>query len=275
MVVFAIPLRAKQTTKNWDRCVNNFNATIRSIFNQTSEEFRCIVACNEIPPLNQTYDKRLEFIKLDMPIPKEWIEMSRDKLWKLTVIAVRIRQILDEQPDPENGIFVMPVDADDLLNCNIAEWCVKHSDANGAVSKDGYVWLSGKRFFRIYQKMHTFCGSCNIIKMYREDLPDVCPAPQEMCHDRETAAILNKRYPIRYDHNIVVDRYEKEGKPFAILPFRSTVYILGTCDNISAIYHAQNHTVSKHIHPIAFLRKINIFSMKWIGKSIKKEFGMD
>lgn len=276
MIVFAIPLRAKETSKDWNGCVERFNQTLQSIFNQTSGAFRCIVACNEIPPLSHEYDERLEFITLDIPTPTEWVEMSRDKFWKLTMIAVRIREILEEQPHPEKGIYVMPVDADDLLSCKIAEYCEQHPDENGLVSNSGYVWQTGDNFFRKYAQMHTYCGSCNIIKMYREDLPEESPASQELCHDRETAGILNARYPIRFDHNTVVERYEKAGKPFARLPFRSTVYVLGTGDNISAIYHSMHRKEGKdRFHPVAFLRSINVFKMHLITKKIRREFGLD
>lgn len=274
MVVFAIPLRAKQTSKDWDACIMRLNRTIRSIFNQTCDEFKCIVACNEIPTLEKEYDDRLEFITCDIAIPTEWVEMARDKFWKLTVIAVRIREILDAQRYPEKGIYVMPVDADDLLNCRIAEYCKQYPDAHGFVSKDGYVWKEGQKIFRKYPQMHTYCGSCNIIKMYRDDLPVELPVSQEMCHDQATAGILNARYPIRFDHNTVVERYAAWGKPFAIFPFRSTVYVLGTGDNISAIWHATHDIEEKRFHPIAFLRSINIFSMEWISKHIKRSFGM-
>lgn len=276
MVVFAIPLRAKETSSDWNSCVQHFNRTLKSIFNQTDSEFRCIVACNEIPQLDQEYDERLEFIKLEIPVPREWIEMSRDKYWKLTMIAVRIREVLEKMQNPEKGIYVMPVDADDLINCRIAEYCKLHPNENGLVSNDGYVWKSGDKFFRKYPQMHTYCGSCNIIKMYRNDLPKESPVSQKLCHDRETAGLLNARYPIRFDHNLVVERYKQEGKPFAYLPFRSTVYVLDTGDNISAIYHSMHQTEEKkRFHPIAFLRSINIFKMQPITKKIKREFGLE
>lgn len=143
MVVFAIPLRAKATSKDWNKCEERLTQTVRSIFNQTCGDFKCIIACNELPQLNCKYDERLEFIPLEMPIPHSWIEMARDKFWKLTVIAVRIRQILEQQAEPEKGIYVMPVDADDLLNCKIAEYCKAHPDENGLVSDSGYVWKRG------------------------------------------------------------------------------------------------------------------------------------
>lgn len=106
MIVFAIPLRAKETSSNWNMCVARLNQTIRSIFNQTCDEFKCLIACNEAPQLDREYDERLEFIPLELSIPNGWLEMSRDKFWKLTVIAVRIRQLLEQQKNPDEGYML-------------------------------------------------------------------------------------------------------------------------------------------------------------------------
>ena len=261
MIIFAIPLRAKETAKNWQGVERRFWKTIRSIFNQEGKEWRAIVACNEIPEMPEEMearcDDRLEFIELDMPIPTEWIEMARDKFWKLTEIAVRIREILETQKYPEKGIYVMPVDADDLLNRKIAKWCERHPDENGFVSKDGFVWENGKSYVRIYKKMYTYCGSCNIIKMYREDLPEKLPADIKLCHDKGTAASLNARYPIRWDHNIIVDKYCNMGKPFSILPFRSTVYLINNGDNISTtVVKVEKNRGGRGFIPLLFCVKL-------------------
>ena len=104
MIIFAIPFRSKQTTKNWKVSCKNLENTIDSIFNQTDPEFRCILACNEKPEFTKKYDDRLEIISLDIPVPTKWIEMARDKNWKLLVIAKRIREILEDQLDTRGGI---------------------------------------------------------------------------------------------------------------------------------------------------------------------------
>lgn len=279
MIIFALPLRSKESSKNWDVVLHNFHRTIRSIFNQTDPDFRCIVACNQKPEMDREYDERLEFLELPyMPVPGSWLEMARDKFWKLTMITVRAREILEQQEHPEKGIYIMPVDADDLLHRRIAEYCRKFPNEHGFVSKDGYVWNNGKKYFRIHKDLHTYCGSCNIIKMYREDLPVECPAAPELCHDRDTAVWMNARYPIRFDHHIIVDHYAKTGRPFSRLPFRSTVYVLGTGDNISAIHqelYEKKGPSRKRFHPIAFLRKINVFSYMPITNMIRREFGFD
>ena len=270
-------MRSEKSCTNWKKVSERFHATVRSIFNQVgTDSFKCIVACNEIPELQEEYDERLEFLQLKMPVPTCWIEMARDKFWKLTVIAVRIREILEEQENPEDGIYVMPVDGDDLLNCRIADYCERHPDQHGFVSKDGYVWEEGKPYMKIYPEMYTYCGSCNIIKMYREDLPEKIPADPSLCHDKKTAAFLNARYPIRYDHNIIVQKYEEMGRPFSLLPFRSTIYVRETSENISVLAaKEQGGNEDRRFHPIAFIKKMNIFQYKVITKRIKREFGMD
>lgn len=277
MIIFAIPLKAKKASKDWETCEKRFWETIQSIFNQKGE-FKVIVACNDIPNnIDIEYDDRLEFIQVNTPIPQRWIEMARDKFWKLTVIAVRIREILELQEKPEQGIYVMPVDGDDLLNCNIAEWCSKYPHENGFVSEEGYVWEEKKQYLRIYKEMYTYCGSCNVIKMYREDLPEELPVSPKLCHDKETAEKLNAVYPIRWDYHTMREKYQKLGKTFSILPFKSTIYRIDTGDNISAVYGEENQSVNKQrsrFHPIAFLRKINIFKIKRITPKIKKEFGL-
>lgn len=277
MIIFAIPLRSKETSNDWEGCLRRFENTLQSIFNQNDDEFKVLVACNEIPKMNKKYDERLEFIITDIPTPKKWLEMAIDKGWKLTAIAVRIRELLLKQENPQNGIYVMLVDADDLLNRNIAKYVKEHPNENGFVSKDGYVHYKGNNYLNIYKDMHTYCGSCNIIKMYLDDLPNGYPVSEKLCHDIEIAKILNKRYPIRFDHNIVVDKYKNDGKPFSLLPFRSTIYIKDTGDNISDIYVKENNLNIRdnRFHPIAFLRSINIFTKKRISKKIRTDFAID
>lgn len=211
---------------------------------------------------------------MDLPAPKNWLEMARDKYWKLTAIAVESRKILEKQKNPEDGIYVMPIDADDLLNNKIVGYCEEHPNENCFVSKDGYVWYSQESKLRIYKHLYEFCESCNVIKMYREDLPEKMPYDDLYCHDGEIAKILNKRYPIRLDHNEVVKKYAEIKKPFEELPFCSTIYVLETGDNISSIYKKEhsNDNNKERFHPVAFIK--NIYTTRIFTKSIKDEFGL-
>lgn len=95
MICFTIALRSPQSTKNWKAVLDDFNRTLYSCFNQTNPEFRVFVGCNEIPELYEKYDKRLNFVKADLPISNTWEESCRDRSWKLLLCAKAIRESFD------------------------------------------------------------------------------------------------------------------------------------------------------------------------------------
>ncbi len=271
MICFTIALRSKKSTNNWERVLENFNNTLHSIFNQTNGEFEVYVGCNEVPELYEKYDERLHFVTADLPIPKTWQEKCRDRSWKLLLCAKEIRNQYSRLcKKNEGGVYIFPVDADDYVNCKIAEWCAKNPDANGFKSKTGYKWIKGQKHMVITR---YYGGSMNIMKMYEEDLPDELPN-SSLCFDEETAMLLTRRYPIRWYDIEVYDKFKEMGRPLSRLPFRSTVYVLGTGDNIS-LAEPCNGKNGKRIHPIAFLRKINPFDKRFVTYRLRKEFGIN
>lgn len=252
MLIFAIALRSKASSNNWENVQKNFNRTIKSLFNQTDGNFLVYVGCNDIPKTQYINDPRLRFLKVNTPVPKEWIEAARDKFWKYSVISMEIRKYLLQSSNPQDGVFVMPLDADDIINKNIVEYVNTH-DGNGFVSEYGYVWHKGNKFVEKYNELYTYCGSCNIIKMYLDDFPTELP-DESTALSKETATLLN-HYPIRWNHNEVVEKYGNMGKPFSPLPFPSTIYFLNNGENISSWNDQNNRSRSKYIKiMLLFLR---------------------
>lgn len=269
MVVFTIALRSPNSTNQWEKVRRDFNNTLHSIFNQTCSDFRVYVGCNEIPRLEQEYDEKLRFVKVDLPIPRTWEEKCRDRSWKLLACAKQIKVDMSELEVNGGGTFVFPVDADDFVNCHIAEYVKKYPEANGFKSKTGYRWIKNKRIMEVTP---YYGGSMNIMKMYKEDLPDDLPDPS-LCFDKETAMKLTERYPIRWYDIEVEKKFLALGKPLKELPFKSTVYVLGTGTNISD-GDPSNVAKKDRFHPVAFLRKVNPFDKRLLTKNIKKEFGI-
>lgn len=269
MICFTIALRSPQSTNNWEKVEKDFNNTLHSIFNQTDDEFEVYVGCNEIPKLDRAYDNRLQFIIANVPVPKTWEEGCRDRSWKLLLCAKEIKKRHKEHLF-FGGVYVFPVDADDYVNKNIAKWCKNHPNENGFKSRTGYKWFQGKKYFVVTE---YFGGTMNIMKMYAEDLPDDLP-DVSLCFEKETAMKLTKRYPIRW-YDIEVERkFAEMGKPLSSLPFRSTVYVLNTGNNISENDPSNHKRDKKRFHPIAFLRKINPFDKQLITRKIRDEFGI-
>lgn len=270
MMCFAIALRGKASTDKWDNVVRDFNNTLRSVFNQTCEDFHVFVGCNEIPELSEQYDeRRLHFIQVNTPVPRTCQEKCRDRSWKLLNCAKAIRERFGEL-SVRGGVFVFPVDADDYVNCHIAEYVKEHPDANGFKSKTGYKWVKNRKMMLITP---YYGGSMNIMKMYPDELPETLP-DISLCFDEKTSAELGAKYPIKWFDIDVEGKYAALGSPLDRLPFRSTIYVLGTGENISEKDPQNKRVDSKRIHPIAFLRKMNPFDKRVLTAKIKKEFGM-
>lgn len=148
MVCFTIALRNPKSTNKWESVLKDFNNTLHSIFAQTCEDFRVYVGCSEIPELFEKYDDRLHFVTVDLPLPQSWEERCRDRSWKLLACARQIKLDLAELAVSGGGVFVFPVDADDYVNCKIAQYVHDHPDANGFKSKTGYRWVKIKATWR-------------------------------------------------------------------------------------------------------------------------------
>ncbi len=269
MICFVTALRSKQSTDQWSEVLKDFNNTLHSMFNQKHPDFQIYVGCNEVPELEKEYDERLHFVTADLPIPNTWQEKCRDRSWKLCLCAKQIRSDYQELLDTGKGIFIFPVDADDFVSCHLAGYVVNHPDANGFKSVKSYRWVKNSSWMEITP---YFGGSMNIMKMYKDDLPEKLPE-QSLCFDQSTAMKLTERYPIRWYDIEVEGKFRKLGKPLEKLPFRSTVYVLGTGANISED-DPNNTNVEKRIHPVAFLRKINPLTHRRVTAKLKNEFGI-
>ncbi len=278
MVCFTIALRSSQTTSNWDSVVADFNATLRSIFNQTDPNFAVFVTCSEIPPLFEAYDDRLKFLCVDFPVPTKWIEYCRDRAMKLMAATMEIRKNFDIYAEEDGGVFIFPVDADDLISKNVVKFVNDHPSANGFKSAKGFVWKRGERILTLSP---YYGGSCNILKLYRDELADHLP-PTERFFDEDMGRYLIQNYKICWDDHEVEQRFSDLGRAFTRIPFPSTIYCLGTGENISEI----DPRISKepsgrfyqmtgiNFHPVALLRKLDPRTTCFLTKKRKREFAL-
>lgn len=266
MFYFIMALRARETTNNWERVIDDFNCTLKSVFKQTCPDFKVIVACNELPNLNEEYDDRIEIIVNDLEIPKNHLEMCRDRYWKMTICA---RRIWEENADTlrrGNGIFVFPIDADDLVSNKIVAYVKDHPNSNGFKSKLGYRWDKNRKYF---EKTKWFGGRMNVFKLYEKEFPNQ-NIDNKQSLNREVAIDYNYKYPFRWDDCEVEEKFRLMGRPFDRFPFRSTVYVINTGDNIS-------EQVKKNSGSGIMVRinKLNPFRYRALTKTMKQEYGIE
>lgn len=271
MLYFTIALRSKTSSANWELVVNNFNNTLSSIFNQTNSEYMVYCACNEIPELKpnlMAYRQKIQFVQVNTPKPNGWLNGVRDRAWKQLACCHAIKQS-ESKKNIDNGIFIFPVDADDYINCNVAEYVANHPKSNGFKSRKAYKWNVGMRWMEVTP---YFGGSMNIMRLFADEMPDEMP-DISLCYDKETCKALNEKFPVRWNDIEVENKFSLMNRTMETLPFPSTIYVLETGENISSD-DPLNKKPDKKIHFGVLLHRINPFNKKLLTKKIRKEFGM-
>lgn len=255
MITFVIPLMSKKVANNWETVSMLFNRTLWSCYNQTSPNFRILVACHEIPDLSREYDERVEFIQVSeekAPIPTNQDEKMVDKGYKTHTLAIRLREL--------GAGYAMLVDADDLVSCRIAEFIDHHPNENGFYVKTGYVYFVGDDYMKTLPKFSS--GSACIVNYSEKDLPDSYP-------ETMTANMDDNPWIIRKRHGGVVQACKEAGRPLKPLPFKGAVYVLGTGDN-----HSMYGKKTKYQTRLRELREAFVVKQKIKGK-LKREFSVD
>ena len=259
----------KAVAADWETVERNFNNTLHSIFNQTNDNFLVFVGYTDMPKLYENFDERLIMIPCNTHTPVERIEKLRDRGWKLTACSHEIYKRYEDISFSEGGVFVFPVDADDLVNRNIVEYVCSHSYANGFKSTKGYRHVQGRNYLEITP---YYGGTMNVMKLYKNELnaemPDV-----SLCFDFETAGKLQK-CPIRWTDHEVEGMFFNLGRPFIHFPFKSTIYVLETGNNVSDSDPNNKVINDKSFHPVAFLRRISPFNKSLITAKVKRDFGI-
>lgn len=251
MIFFGIPLRSKAVSKNWEQVTKIFNRTLHSVLGQTDPNIKVIVACHEIPEIS-IKDERLEFLIADTPYPTNSREMMLDKGWKISMIAMRIREL--------GGGYTMLVDADDLVSNRIAEYVNSHPNENGFLSKNGYIYNDGFSYVKKVYALHRICGSCAIVNYCVEDLPDHMP---ENLWDNSSV----DRWIIRKSHRVVPQLLKEMGRPLRTIPFPTTMYLRNTGDNHSMLNGSD----------LDWKRKIELLLRRkiFLKGNLEKEFGVN
>lgn len=172
MIYYAIPLRAKQTSKNWGDVCTFLYKTLKSI-SLTGGEYKVVIACHDIPDFSLSeFDNRVSFIKVWHPVPTDKNGYMPDKTTKKNIAR---RKILESA---KAGDLFMFIDADDVLARNFYEVISKtfkeNVDADDIAFYTGFVFdYKNSKLGYFDGKQKTFykaCGSCFVSKLRSEDI---------------------------------------------------------------------------------------------------------
>lgn len=250
MLYFAVPLKARAVARDWDRVSLCFNRCLASLFGQTNDDFRVIVALHDKPDLDVAHDERLHILEVDHPPPRSLTEQMVDKGQKIHLIANHIRAA--------GGGPVMKVDADDLVSNRLAQHVVDHPGHHGWYMEDGYEYLFGAERVRHCPRFHRLCGTSTIVNYEADELP---AGADDARHDD-----VADRYHIRAPHERTHTLRQSIGKPLERLPFVGAMYVVDTQDN---------HSIQSGAIPAKRRLIRRVTPSKAVSPALQAEFSMD
>ena len=207
MLVFIIPIKSSKVATSWPELCKLFERCLRSVCNQTSQEFRVVVICNEKPNI-EFHHSKVTYLESDFPVPKsDYLSKNIDKCKKITVGLLSLQEL---QPT-----HIMVVDADDCVSRRIASFVSQHSDENGWFVDSGYEYKDGNEIITIRRKeFYKMCGTCNIINYRLLTLPERMLPYDQLTYDRFLTG-----------HPLARPDLAERGTPLQPLPFPGTIYV--------------------------------------------------
>ncbi|MUG95925.1 glycosyltransferase family 2 protein [Scytonema sp. UIC 10036] len=243
MLVFVVPLKSPQVSKSWERVTQLFERCVKSICNQTSQEYRAIVVCHERPRIEFRHPK-ITYIEVDFPPAKEpdpFCAGHTDKGRKILKGLVHAQEFLPTH--------TMTVDADDCISKHLAEFVNQNSHCNGWFINKGYKYKSGDDFIFVKRRnFYKMCGTCNIIRYNLNRLPE---------HPEYNRGY--GYYKFYVDHEKIRGMLAQEGTPLKPLPFPGAIYIVATGENL---YYGTTKLT------------FNILNRKLLNQSMREEFSL-
>ncbi|TYQ26949.1 glycosyltransferase family 2 protein [Pseudanabaena sp. UWO311] len=214
MIVFIVPLKSALTSSNWHLVSQLFERSIKSICNQTSSDFKAIVVCHELPDITFQHPN-VDYIQVDFPMPNSDSDLYIKETDRSLKVWYGLNYAKKYQPS-----HVMIVDADDLINCNIADFVSKHTESNGWYVEKGYEYREGSNsIYLMRSKFQDKCGTCNIVrynlldKYINFDISDV------------------KGFQFLH-HQSVLHLMNNNSTPLEKLPFEGAIYVIGHTENM-------------------------------------------
>ena len=259
MITFIIPVKSEKVSGSWADFSKLFERTLKSVTNQTSQNFKVVVVCHEKPVVDFEHSNvEYIFVDFEVPVLKTAPKEKHDGLKE----EDKSKKILAgvAYAENHNSDYYMVVDADDCISNKL----VSHIEANKNQNKigwyinKGYFYREGDKFISLNRdNFNTLCGTCIIVK------------PNYM------KQIFQKAPHLLYVHQTTSF---DDGSELAPLPFPGAVYSMANGEN-----HYMSGNQMKSLNSRKWLsletlksivRKLKRYRVKNLSNKIINEFGI-
>ena len=163
-VIFATPLISKNRAFDWDVICANLAATVRSLRNQTSDQWRMLI-CGQDQPKGITFDAHVQFLPYAVPDTETDKNALNFDKW------LKIKQMTAHLSTSESGDgYLFQLDADDIVHPDLVAHITADNNGQGYYITHGYMmdlgslqmaYLGARSLRRPFAKsFNRECGSC-------------------------------------------------------------------------------------------------------------------
>jgi hypothetical protein len=228
-IAFAISLKSKIVSRNWNKVQSNLAKTLHTILNNSDRNFRIVIAGHEKPRISEIQHRRVKWLPVGFPRPSSIKGFSKDKIRKRKAIGVYLRKI------GFSGYF-MPLDADDWIHHRLVEYVRSRPNKAAIIMKRGMmvnlvkkeVWLRKGGFYK-------GCGSGTIFYFANKDFP---LSSNKRGLQKKPFRIVLRAHPK------VVRNLAKFHKPYKFDKIPLVTWVLAHGDNNSMLKRKKNNSVS-------------------------------
>lgn len=219
-----IPLKSKAASRNWSITCTSLEDTIRSIDNQTSNNFEAIIVGHETPNFLNKGKHNITFHKIENDPPKKAADEFTQEDYTLDKNSKIIRGM---QLIKNRGVsYWFTLDADDLMDRHFVEIILDRNLQSGCIIDGGHVIYKSRKRVVPHDNISLLCGSTSILCNEYIEIPEKL--------DKETM----KSVPwCRYSHTDMTKYFENElNAPYTRISDRLIGYVMGHGDNCSDGY---------------------------------------
>jgi len=259
--VFVIALKSREISQSWELVSRLAERCLRSVCNQSCDDFEVILVCNQRPHVSFESDK-IHYVEVDYPVPEVLPEerarlRGYERIVSLDIArknADKTRKLLKgiEFARRFNPTHVMVVDADDCVSCRLARFVKDHPHDDGWYMNEGYMYREGSKFVYINVKQFNHVSGTSFVIRY--------PLYPLLFHGEE-------------NYQCAVDGFP--GTNVKPLPFKGALYSMLNGENILMSADTFTQMRRQILGSIPrLLERIRRYRVGRLTPSIEQEFGL-
>lgn len=219
-IAFAIALKSKKVSRDWEKVQENLSMTLCSLLNNTDQNFRIIIAGHEKPNIEEINNERVTWISVKFPPTLNKRGFVNDKYRKRKAIGEYLMK------QGYLGYF-MPLDADDWIHYRFVEFIRSLPINDAFILNKGFMVNVFQKEAWIRDGFYRGCGSSSLIYFSNE----------------KEKSIQNSFFKWRH-HGKVPQYLRKINKSYTMIQYPLVTWVLAHGDNNSMILGKQDNRVA-------------------------------